>query len=301
MSNIIQPPLEYEIDVRKIILTILHRWKFLITTILLAGIAAAVISVLQPPVYEYSITIQVDSNILPFVDPSTLLVSYPVYQKTNELMGLVLDPNIITNKTNNKLPNITIQVDSSNKTLYTITVQAKTAQSAEQIANKWTDQGILLINEKIQSVFTIEKIKLEAFEVADKALVEFLQFNNLSQLTWTDIEIITGVSNPNIFLLNPQILPAISISQRLKISSLMLARISAENEYNSAKLNADQVQSFLDNNEPAVDRRTTLPGSPINRSRIKINIAMGGIAGLIFAVLWIFLQEWWLNGKNEKA
>lgn len=300
MSNEInQSPYEDEIDIREIVLTLLRGWKWLLIITLLVGIVAGVISFLLPTVYEASTQILVDTSLgLSSSSTSTFLLSQAVYQKTNEQMGMALDPHIVDNKDNNKIPNISVVADHTDKNLYIITVQAETAQKAEQIANTWADQGVEYTNGQIQLVFDEENKELTAFEEADRALVEYLQLNSLSQLAWADMVILTGVSsNSNLLQPGLQVFPAISPAQRQKITSLMLVRMSAEADYVDANNRAIQTRAALVNNKPVVFKRATLPEYSI-QPRIKLNIALGAIAGLMLAVFWVFLQDWWRKSKG---
>jgi hypothetical protein len=147
--------------------------------------------------------------------------------------------------------------------------------------------------------------------------VEYLQENGLSQLSWVDMQILTGVglsgsvlqpspdtvlpSSPGIVLQpnTEQRSPSISSTQRLEISKLMRNYLIAQTEYNDIEAVAIKTRYALAVDRPMVLTYASLP-APSGKTKIVRAAALGAAAGLVLAVFWIFLQIWWQKGIHEE-
>ena len=291
-----------EIDLREIVLTLLRKWKLLLIVMVLAAAAAGVFSYFQQqkqPLYTASSKILIDQSIFSALtaqngtpapssaDLTSFLLSDPVRQKAAAILGIDAA----------SLPTVSITPDAANS-IYTITVEAASAPQAAGIANAWADAGIEWANQTLQLPNDEESQALAAVENADRALVEYLDQNGLGQLTWSDLGILTGVgSSASILQASAQPWPVISPAQRLGIARLMQARMTAQAEYAYAQDRAIQTRYALAVDQPMVLMRAV---NANNKSNIARNVALGAIAGLILAVCWVFLEEWWRKGDDEK-
>jgi len=147
------PTYDDEIDLRKLALTLLRKWKLLLIVMLLATAAGSVVSFItypkkQLPVYTASSQIFIAQTNLdnksefPYPsftsNPTSFLLSDPVRQKAAIILGVDAA----------SLPTVSIAADAT-KSIYTITVQAASAQQAAQIVNAWADAGIEWINQTL--------------------------------------------------------------------------------------------------------------------------------------------------------
>jgi hypothetical protein len=142
-------------------------------------------------------------------------------------------------------------------------------------------------------------------EDADRVLVEYLQENGLSQLSWVDMQILTGVglsgsvlqpSSESVLQPNSeQKGPSISSNQRLEISKLMRNYLIAQAEYNNIEAVAIKTRYALAVDKPVVLTYATLPEPP-NKAKTALAVVLGAGAGLGLAAFWILLQNWWQKG-----
>ena len=297
----IEPASNYddEIDLREIVLTLLRKWRLLLIVMVMAAAAAGVFSYLaqKQPLYTASSQIRIDPNIFPTsasntsTSASTDLTSFLLSDSVRQKAAAILVVEAAT------LPEVSITPDAT-KSIYTITVEAASAPQAAGIANAWADAAIAWANQTLQLPNDEESQALAAVENADRALVEYLNQNGLGQLTWSDLEILTGVgSSASILQASAQPWPVISPAQRLEIAKLMQARLTAQAEYAYAQDRAIQTRYALAVDQPIVLMRAVIA---TNKSNIARNVALGAVAGLILAVCWVFLEEWWQKSDDEK-
>ncbi len=300
----IEPASNYdeEIDLHEIVLTLLRHWKLLLIVMVLTAAAAGVFSYWQQkqPLYTASSQILIDQSMFSALtaqngttspssaDITGYLLSDSVRQKAAAILGVEAA----------SLPIVNIDPDATNS-VYSITVQTASAQEAAQIVNAWADAGIEWTNQTLQLPNDEESKALAAAGDADRALVEYLKQNGLSQLTWNDLEILTGIgSSSSILQASVQPFPDISSTQRLEIAKLMQARMTAQAEYAYDNNRAIQTRYALAVNKPMVLMHASIPTAPINKSNMARNVALGAIAGLMLAVCWVFLKEWWRKGNE---
>jgi len=291
-----------EIDLREIVSTLLRKWKLLLIVMVMAAAAAGLFSYwqLKQPLYTASSQILIDQRIFSALtaqngtppsssaDLTSFLLSDPVRQKAAAILGVEAA----------SLPTVSITPDAANS-IYTITVQAASAPQAAGIADAWAEAGIEWANQTLQLPNDEESQALAAVENADRALVEYLDQNGLGQLTWSDLGILTGVgSSASILQASAQPWPVISPAPRLEIAKMMQARLTAQAEYAYAQDRAIQTRYALVVDQPKVLIHGAASSS--NKSNMARNVALGAIAGLILAVCWVFLQEWWQKGDDEK-
>jgi len=259
------------------------------------------------PIYTASAQILVDQSIFyhPSIQPASVGQNTVSASSPSNLTALLLS-DVIRQKTAGilgtdaaSIPTVSVTPDPANDAIYTITIQTTNAQDAVRIVNAWADAEIDWAKQTLQTLNDEETKALVGVENADQALVEYLKQNGLSQLTWSDLEVITGVEPfSGTLQLSTQPLPDISTAQRLEIAKLMQARITAQTEYAYDSNMAIQSRYALAFNKPMVLRYATSSTTPIKQSMVR-NVTLGAGVGLILAICWIFLQEWWQKGGDE--
>jgi len=303
------PYYDDEIDLREFIFTLLKGWKLILLFTLLGGVAALVISKLQQPVYETSAQVLIFPSVSPAtaqflispdgtpvtISPAVFLLSDAVRQKSADSLGLAVS----------KIPPVSIAADKTNTTLFTITAQAASAQKAMQVANAWAEAGIAYMNVSAQLPLAQEAQARSALEAADRALVDYQQHNGLDQLTWADLQDLTGIGLANNVLApGGRELPNISPSQRLEIAKLMQARLDAQTEYETIRSLVVQTKYNLAANPPLVIKYAPVPKAPI-KPKLVVNTLLGALAGALLAMSWIILRGWLRqstdNSKNRPS
>jgi len=294
-----------EIDLREIVLTLLKGWKTILLMTVLVGGAAFVYSKFQTPVYEASAQVLVDPSIYPSTTTTTtLLLNETVRQKTAEIMDVSINALPETNpmvlKNQGSLYSMTVEAESTDKTLFTISVQAPSAREAMQIANAWAEAGLADIEEKALLPLAVEAETQSAQADADRALVDYLKKNNLDQLTWSDLEILTGIGLAgNVLTPSTPDWPQISSEQRLSIAALMQAKLDADVAYEQARNQSIQVRAAFAVKPPAVFNYAIAPENPVSPKTL-MNTALGLVLGGMLGVFWVFAVAWWRGSEAEE-
>jgi polysaccharide biosynthesis transport protein len=153
--------MEDEIDLRAYLDVLLRRWKWIVGVTLVAALVAGVVSLLMPPTYESTASVFVlstgttstgTSTNQVLVSPQaqvTLLTSNLVAQQVIQALGDKLSEDekralLSTDLTGGA---VKVQPDTTDKSLFKITAQAKTAEKSQDIANAWATAGAAEIND----------------------------------------------------------------------------------------------------------------------------------------------------------
>jgi uncharacterized protein involved in exopolysaccharide biosynthesis len=283
-----------EVDLREFFLTLLGGWKVILLLTVLLGAAAFGYSKLQTPVYEASVVILVDQTSLVLkTSPVTLLGSDEVRQLVAEKTEISVTA----------LPSASIVNDTTDKTLFTLTVQSTNAQEAAKIANAWAETGLELFDQQLQEASASVDIAMANIAEADRALVNYLAEHSLSAWTWVDLSALTGVSNAGFANMQVNIntpnLPEISDKERLEIAELMRARIATEEAYAIALNQAVLLDNAAEVSPPAMLNKATAASSPINQKTL-MNTALGLVLGGMLGVFWVFAAVWWKGSAAEE-
>ena len=304
-----EPYYDDEIDLRELITTLLRGWKTILLLTGLAGAAAFGYSKLQTPIYAASAQVLVDPSIYPSTTTTTttttLLLNGTVRQKTAELMDVNVDHLPIINpmdmeENQDSLYSITVEAESTDKNVFTIRVEAPNASEAMQIANAWAEAGLANIEEKALLPLAVEAEAQTVLSDADRALVDYLKKNNLVQLTWADLEILTGTGLAgNVLTPSSPDWPQISSEQRLSIATLMQAKLDADSAYEYARGQSIQVRAALAVKPLAVLNYAITPEKKSSPKTL-LNTALGLVAGGMLGVFWVFAAGWWQNDEADK-
>ena len=283
-----------EIDLRELITTLLKGWKVILLLMVLGGAAAYGYSALQTPVYEASASLLIDAQALSLTSsPITLLQ----HEEVREMVAERLDVEKAS------LPSPTIAADKTDKTLFTLTVQSASAKEAAEVVNAWAEAGSGWLMQEVQAKDTaLQEAKAEsesALQDADRALVGYLGKHDLSEWTWAELSILTGVSNYQMEGARVNELPTINDTERLEIAELMRARIAKEDAYSHLlAANLQERERNLSLTPPTVLAYAPVPQTPTN-SKSLLNTALGLVAGGMLGVFWVFAAAWWQNSAEE--
>jgi len=270
-------------------------------------------SKMQTSVYEARAQIIVDPSIYASntnTNTNTLLKSERVRESIAENLNLDVDQVPETNAMRieeekasgeESIRSVRIEADKDDQTLYTITIQSPDAKEAMEVANAWAEVGVAFVEEKaLLSLNTEEDAKKERDE-ANRALMDYLQKKNLGNLTWADLEILTGVAlGGNVLTPSTADWQAkdISTEERLQIIALMEAKLDADAVYYPAHNQAIQVRAALETKAPEVFAYAVLPANDIEPETM-LNTALGLVAGGMLGVFWVFAAAWWQNSADE--
>ena len=285
-----------EIDLREIIQSLVKGWKVILTLTLLTGAIAFGVSKLQTPIYEASARVSIDQMALSLsTNPASTLTGDEMRQAVADALDLSAP----------SLPSAKILNDITDKTLFTITVQSPDAQFSAEVANAWAETGVAYIAEQVSSTANLGN-GLEQFKKADQALLEYLEKNNLSGVTWGELAWLTGIGDISSPPADTTTLPALSTKQRLDLAALMQARVATENAYTELAFQAAEMESAASVNPPVVFKYAKIPAESISSNIIQ-NTFSGIIIGLTLGIFWVFTAKWWqysdrsVTTEEEKA
>lgn len=320
----------YEIDLRELIRTLLKGWKVILALTLVFGAAAFGYSKMQTPVYEVGAQISIDADTLGLsINPVNFLLSDHIRQQVAGALSISIDelPGTLT-KDNDEPPFISVQKHSIGDTTYIIKIQHEDAIFAREMVNTWVDTGLLSVLDFLTPYLEEESVSREKLNEADRALINYLEENQLERWTWTDLALLTGFGQQPTVLLAENLqadsttgnmesisdsdsvtvlpdlqgLPSISSQQRLDIVQLMRAKSDAESAYNSAYYNARKAEYALETTPPVILNHAVLPEEPVNLHTLR-NTAMGIILGGLLGVACVLIESWWQqdNAENERV
>jgi len=144
--------MELDLNVQYYLDVVLRQWKAVVVVFIVATLAAAVVSFIQEPTYEATVTLTEQSfeywetPRLSSTDKDTVKL-YPTLARTAAVESRVIEaigPNLSAReKTPGVLTSmVTVREDKDNPSLFRIRVEAHDPQRATLIANTWAEQYI---------------------------------------------------------------------------------------------------------------------------------------------------------------
>ncbi len=208
--------MEEEIDLRPYIEALLHGWKWIVGTAVLAGVVAFVISSLIPPSYEATALVavvesrdivQFDARIRETESPQPLR-AFPQLALSDQLLRTVLSEVTVDGVDNIEELRARLNAEAgSDATLIELTVQSQNATEAANIANIWAATFVAWVNNVYGSTnqdqvqfFETQLVEAESVLTdAEEALIEYqainqqlLTANTLEALSQTQAELMNS-------------------------------------------------------------------------------------------------------------
>ena len=281
-----------EIDLRKLIKTLLKGWNVILGLVVIGGVGAWGYSKLQPIVYEANAKVYIDPFYLPVsLSPVTFLTSESVRAEAADALEIspaeLIVPQVAVNQDDNKL--------------LVVTVRSASAQQAASLANTWAEAAAIVVQAEAEAELAEAEAELAEAEAelaeAEAELVFYLEQTGLQAWGWADLAAYTGVGwEPGIgSRFDVQSLPPISANQRLKLMQLMRVQRSAELKA-SGPIERD-VEGALQSTSQDIDDAAFLiqvaetPASPTGVDVLE-NTALGLAAGGILGMFWVFAAAW---------
>jgi capsular polysaccharide biosynthesis protein len=319
--------LDDEIDFKKIIFilirawqTLLRSWKILLVLFLLGGVSVFAILFMRTRQYEASAKIYADPVIFNY---NLLKQNDVMRQKVADALGvdistipLFLPPE--SSNIQNTTTTITINQDKTDKALIEILVQGENAGEAARIANAWAKAGVEYLIADYSTPLLVESQTLTVQTAAQVELNNYLSKQNLLNLSWADLQILTGIGlagnilnlsdttgSPTdvqapLNLNNPSNISfaGISAETRLGIAAKMQSKLYAETVYNFARGTANSVRFNLATKPAKVFEYAVVPEIPVAQPSKLVSAAIGAFSCLILGALWLLAAAWWNENKN---
>jgi len=279
-----------EIELRKLIKTLLKGWKIILGLMVIGGVGAWGYSQLQSPVYEASAKVLIDDTFLP-VSAATFLTSEDVRAETASVLEISTAELIV--------PHIATVLNDDQVLM--VSVQAASAMQAASLANTWTEAAIVVVQARAEA----ELAKAEAeLAKAEAELIDYLEQEGLLAWGWADLAAFTGVGWESGSSTQPefQALPAISAVQRLRLLELMRAQRSAEHKASGVIMR--EVEEALQSNSQDIGDAASLiqaaevPTNPTGVD-VLVNTAVGLTAGGMLGMFWVFVVAWWREDSTS--
>lgn len=278
-----------EVDLRKLLLTIAHRWKLILIFLLVGGLLAGAYHFLKKPVFQASSIISIDSSILlTKTSPLFLIQSDEIKQEVAQTLVVSIE----------ELPEVSFSNDKLDKTIIVITARSSDKKLSQNTVNAWAEISIKHISNLIQSLQSEIKSAQAMVDSSDSDLAAFLRKSRLEHLSWVDLLLITGIGDmTNISIVSTEKeYPLLNTPQKLELANLIRQKMLAE--WNFTRINQTVMSiSVSDEARATVLNRASLPE---DRSLLSgyLLIALGVILGFIASVIWILLRDWWRNSSD---
>jgi capsular polysaccharide biosynthesis protein len=177
--------MEMEIDLRDYVDIVLRRWKVVLVVFLVAMVVAAVVSFLQPSIYEASVALVEEryefysGSRLQLADRQIVKL-YPTLARTEAVENRVIEALESSlspaEKTSGAvLKMVTVEENEDNPSLFEIRVRADDPDKAVLIANTWADQYMQMANNLETDWSAQLGVVEQELELADEALETFIR------------------------------------------------------------------------------------------------------------------------------
>lgn len=277
---------EGEIDLREVAILLSKEWMRIVFLVILGVGLAFVISALQEPVYEARAT-----AVIGFPTASSPGSLSPL--RNGELSSKVMRRDIaeVLGMPPSSLPAVTLIVDRRDRTLVTITAQDSSPTEAMQAANAWADALVEYIHTRTLSDEVVSESR-RRLEEANQDLIDYLTENNLTSLSWCELEMLTGIDVPkDVDCANASSYHRLTAQQLSELTSLFQMRSVAMDAYRVAVSQRTEMEYAFAVHPPAVLEYASLPTRPL-RPKIEQNVLLGGTLGLVTGVMWALMREW---------
>lgn len=292
MSIDTQPIHVETISLRALIKTVISRWKLILILMVIGGLITSAVYFLRKPVYTATTVVSIDPSVLTGNTTPTFIISGDeIKEEVAENFNLDLL----------SLPAVTVITDKADKSISSISLESKNQQLAIEMANFWGKTAVSWILENMNQSTDLEAATKEVNAVTSE-LNNYLQSHNLGDLSWYELILITGVSTPESISLSSltKDLPPVTAKQRIELSEILRKKEAAEWNYSiiSQDILSNQYQANL--RVRVVNKAIEAEDTSILGSIIMI--PLGLFIGLLIALIWIFMEDWWkheeqINGK----
>lgn len=276
-----------EIDLKKLILTLLKKWYILLIFTILGAGSVFGYGLINKYVPTYSAT-----AIIQMVDPN--LTEFVIKESNKDIVASKLgieSQSVI-------VPGLAQQ--ANDKSLFNLTIQSTDKNKALVQVNAWADVVVEEINKSIITGAMEPITKAEAdVETADNNLVDYLHQINLDSLLWSDMLNITGVIiNPNLIvnyenLVQSPVIYVISDVHRNQLAKLMREKIAAEQTFQNVLTANYRIMDELGSQDYFVVNHAVDAKENSDRPRTKRDIYFGGVIGFALSCFGVWITRWW--------
>ncbi len=278
--NTQQQPIEDEIDLRDYINVIIKRKKFILTVFFVSVITTAIVSFLEPKVYEVTTMIQlgnIDRLLITKDEASAAILNQ------DSLSSIIKQLNLSGMYVERLKKYIKIE-DVKDTNLLRVTIEYPGLATAFKINDALINPLIAKWQDIYQQRLAVIKVRLEEL---------ITQIGSVEKEVDRTRSLIAEL--PKI----PGISPA---EESLRMIILVNSLPNYETYLTSLKDHSNNLQLLLvsDAKEFKIAEMPITPKYPIKPKK-KLNVAISGILSLMFGVFLAFFMEFWQKGKEEKA
>jgi hypothetical protein len=278
---------DYNFDLKKTIKLVFQRWKLLLPLLILGGALMGG--------YNYHQQSTTVSAVI-YMDQEDLLQqlsSDKSKQAVADELGISFE----------NLSSVEIQSDKTVPALVIITGSSRNLQENIKLVNTWAE--VILEQAKIIQSSDAEgriEVAYKAFTQANDDLVNFLVQENLTNLTYSQLEEMTGIDlleSDRVVMQADSNLPILPVDKLLKLTQLLNARVNAENIYNEIFSDDQKILYSLDNNSMKLSIVEQARTPKVELKSVLTNFVLGALAALIFAIIIILIVNWWKASTPE--
>ncbi len=268
---------------------LIRRWKLVLVTPAVAMIAAALVSLLQPPTFEATAIVALAPATLSVptsnqVPPYYLLVDSPRQLPTAYTPAYYVALLKSAEVVNAVSPRVSASIapNGADKSLIEITARGSDRNLVAQTANTWADVGAQYITKILIPTGEQAATAQRKLDAADQALIKFSQDNGLGEYDLAKLRAATTLAT----------------NKKLELMQLLRAYDIAESVY--VDLARDQARTAIlgvTAYKPATIS-APVPDAPVSPKPAQ-NVLIGAAFGLLIGVVGVFAVEYMARGTNK--
>lgn len=285
MESQFQNTSEFNIDIRKTIKLLLVHWKLIVILMAIGGLLMGAYNLYAQKTRATSI----------------------IYVNQDKISGhLTSEKNksIVAKKLGisaNEMPEVQVQIDKTNPYLINLSSSSSKIQENINYINTWANV-IVEETQKFQhsdSIGKIEDAKI-AFENANENLLNFLIDQNLSFLSFSQLEELTGIdllSSTNIHIDSKLDLPVLSEDVLKELINLCSIRSITNRTYSMLSSNTNILFYSLKEFDPYIVEQAK--ETSLDLKSLVTNAFLGAVAGFVMTVVSLLFADWWKQGSGQ--
>ncbi len=291
MSNLDNHNIPVEnVSLRSLVRSIFRHWVLILILMLGGGAITGVLHFFMKPLYTATTIVSIDPDLLfGNYSPAFVISSDSIKEKVAEKFNIEVA----------KLPQVTVTTDKTDKSISKVALSSKNAKLAVQMVNYWSETAVAAIIEDTRSVTSdLESMEIQVLE-ATNAINSYLQAQNLTSLNWYDLYLITGEFDSDIIITRPdENIPQLSLKQRNELTALMRQKKIAGRNYENLNDQILDTTYLPEKRVRLINKAYEAENSSIVASALFT--PLGIFIGLVLALIWILLEDWWKHSADLK-
>lgn len=292
MSNLENQNIPVEnVSLRSLVNSILRHWVLILILMIAGGAITGVLHFFMKPLYTATTVVSIDPDLLfGNYSPAYVISSDEIKEQVAEKFKMEV----------NELPKVTVTTDKIDKSISIIALSSTDAKLAVQMVNFWSETAVVSIIKDTKTGSTDLELLESQVEEATIAINNYLQAQNLTNLNWYDLFLLTGEEFSDVIMSSPsQNLPQLSMKQRNELTILVRQKKIAGRNYENLNDQILETTYLPEKRVRLLNKAFEAENSSIISSALFI--PLGVFIGLLIALIWILLEDWWKHSADTKS